>query len=544
MKKLMLLVMVCFVAAMSQEQTVIKGSLLGHDGKPMLKGHVHVLKPGHQRPLASMEATKEGSFEIKTGESGILIVQGTGVNHLQFQAALIIEKPTVVEMELRLGTFLYPSEITQVKIMGDFNNFNFNTAREMERQPDGTFAAEFETTAEKFKYQVYGIATPPHSINGTHSEDYEYDGGGDYRSVLTPQNGKVRVIFDPKKLVRSDTPPSVRVTNNPLLNRIASIASEMFMRDAMLQGAAEQHRQAGKDMKEFRYDWSSEKLKLTGQIEAEKDPKVRQLLLLSYLRLGQLGERDLDAGLALRALNEIPPESPLWSASPVLLRVATSVAQLPPEKANEYMDAFLTKNPDRNVKGSFLLNEAMMAQMMGKADILKRYYTILVNEYGDTQFGQIAKARLKPELTIAVGKPVPDFSVAALEDSKKVYSKSSLKGKYYLLDFWAVWCGPCIAEMDNLHKAYERFKKKNFEILSLSFDPKPEDVVKFRNEKWKMPWLHSFVQGGFNSDLAKSFEVIGIPKPILVDKDGVIVATDMDLRGERLEKTLAKHLGE
>jgi thiol-disulfide isomerase/thioredoxin len=186
----------------------------------------------------------------------------------------------------------------------------------------------------------------------------------------------------------------------------------------------------------------------------------------------------------------------------------------------------------------------MMAQMMGKAEVLKRYYNILVNEYGDTQFGQIAKARLKPELTIAVGKPVPDFSVTALEDSKKVYSKSSLKGKYYLLDFWAVWCGPCIAEMDNLHEAYEKFKKKNFEILSLSFDPKPEDVIKFRNEKWKMPWLHSFVQGGFNSDLAKSFEVIGIPKPILVDRDGNIVATDMDLRGEHLEKTLAKHLGE
>ncbi len=541
---LMLCVVFCFVAVMAQEQTVITGSLLGHDGKPMLKGHVHILKPGQQRPVASVEATKEGSFEIKTGETGVLLIQGTGVNHLQLQTALIIEKPTKVEMDLQLGTFRYPPEITQVKIMGDFNNFSFNTARQMERQPDGTFAAEFETTAEKFKYQVYGIASPPHSINGTHSEDFEYDGGGDYRSVLTPQNGKVRVIFDPKKLVRSDAKPAVRVKNNPYLNRVASIASEMYLRDATFQAAIEQHRQAGKDMKEFKYDWSSEKLKLTGQIEAEKDPKVRQLLFLSYLRLAQLGERDLDAGLALRALNEIPPESPLWCVSPVLLRVGASVARLSEEKTNEYLEAFLAKNPDRNAKGSFLFNEAMVAQMMGKADILKRYYNILVNEYGDTQFGQMAKARLKPELTIAVGRPVPDFSVTALEDSKKVYSKSSLKGKYYLLDFWAVWCGPCIAEMDYLHKAYEKFKNKNFEILSLSFDPKPEDVIKFRNEKWKMPWLHSFVEGGFNSDLAKTFEVIGIPKPILVDKDGNIVAMDMDLRGERLEKTLAKVLGE
>jgi hypothetical protein len=97
--------------------------------------------------------------------------------------------------------------------------------------------------------------------------------------------------------------------------------------------------------------------------------------------------------------------------------------------------------------------------------------------------------------------------------------------------------------MPNLHKAYEKFKDKNFAILSLSFDPKPEDIAKFRSEKWKMPWLHTFVEGGFASDLAKAFQVMGIPKPILVDGNtNTILATEMDLRGERLEKTLASVL--
>ena len=57
-----------------------------------------------------------------------------------------------------------------------------------------------------------------------------------------------------------------------------------------------------------------------------------------------------------------------------------------------------------------------------------------------------------------------------------------------------------------------------------------------------MPWLHTFVEGGFNSELAKTFEVLGIPKPILVSPKGIILATEDDLRGPRLERTLSKYL--
>jgi len=98
--------------------------------------------------------------------------------------------------------------------------------------------------------------------------------------------------------------------------------------------------------------------------------------------------------------------------------------------------------------------------------------------------------------------------------------------------------------MDNLHNAFERYSGKNFQILSLSFDDTPEAVTKFREGKWKMPWLHTFVKDGFRSDLAEDFEVIGIPKPILVDGSGTIIATEAALRGANLDKTLARILGE
>ena len=147
------------------------------------------------------------------------------------------------------------------------------------------------------------------------------------------------------------------------------------------------------------------------------------------------------------------------------------------------------------------------------------------------------------ETAIALGKTVPEFKLASLEDAQSTISNDLLKGKITMLDFWAVWCGPCIGEMESMHKAYERFKGKKLQIISFSFDAKPEDVVKFREKKWKMPWLHAFIEKGFESDLAKRFEVIGIPKPILVDSEGKILAMENELRGEELERTLEKFLG-
>jgi hypothetical protein len=95
--------------------------------------------------------------------------------------------------------------------------------------------------------------------------------------------------------------------------------------------------------------------------------------------------------------------------------------------------------------------------------------------------------------------------------------------------------------MDMLHKAYEKYKSKDFEILSLSLDQKPEDVVKFRQDKWKMPWLHTFVTNDKN--LTGAFEIVAIPRPLLVDGSGTIVAMEEELRGMHLEQTLEKFLG-
>ncbi len=177
------------------------------------------------------------------------------------------------------------------------------------------------------------------------------------------------------------------------------------------------------------------------------------------------------------------------------------------------------------------------AQSSGNIEEAKKYQSNLVNNFSETPFGKYAKLIVLNEKIIS-GKPVPSFSVKSLKDPRKIFSNKNLKGKVYLIDFWASWCNPCVGEMPYLHEAYKKYHKKGFEILSLSFDQKVDDIYKFRKAKWPMPWDHSFVVNGFNSELAKEFQVEGIPKPILVGRNGKIIATESQVRGQNLLEVL------
>lgn len=109
------------------------------------------------------------------------------------------------------------------------------------------------------------------------------------------------------------------------------------------------------------------------------------------------------------------------------------------------------------------------------------------------------------------------------------------KGNYVLIDFWASWCAPCMQEMDNVKAVYQKYHEKGFEIIGLSFDRGRQPWVN-AIQSHQLNWIHLSDLKYWNSEASIVYGISSIPANILLDGNGIIIATD--LRGEDLGRKM------
>ncbi|MFM5907713.1 MAG: TlpA family protein disulfide reductase [Novosphingobium sp.] len=110
------------------------------------------------------------------------------------------------------------------------------------------------------------------------------------------------------------------------------------------------------------------------------------------------------------------------------------------------------------------------------------------------------------------GNQMPDFTL--VDPAGKKLALTSLKGKPVLLNLWATWCAPCVAELPQLDKLAE---SKHLKVLIVSQDMQTEKVADFlkqRGVKNLEPWLDE------KNDLSTHYEVQTLPTTILYDAEG------------------------
>lgn len=523
-------------------ETEVRGTVLGADGKAMKMAHVHLKvwnapsTKGISYPVAA-----DGSFSFRA-EDGFATLEFTGVDHkiARMNPVYLCGEP--VQLKVQLSPNTLPSSLKDVQLCGGFNDYLLKDAISMTKQADGSYVADVPSSAGSVGYQIIllgeGTMTEEvRPINGTQAESFKYDGNtSSYRSFAKVENGKAHIVFNPALLATTEGTARTEYADvfskkvQTILTAIQENRSEVIK--------ARMELQQGKTPS---YNPVAVRAAIRKKCDAEKNPRLRELMMLQYLDVTSLNKdaKSEDAVYIDEVLRVIPPTSRVWEYGDFLVLRAVQQSSTPTN--SEYLQRLLDQHPSVEFKARILYNLLYQYRNDGRKDDLAATYKRLQTEYPTSRAAQSAKKEFNPDRAVNVGKTIPDFSFIDVRDTAQRVTPATLKGKWVLIDNWATWCGPCVREMPVLHQIYEKFKAKNFEILSVSFDRTMNDIARFRDTKWEMPWLHAFSPGVWQNEATKIFEVTGIPKPILINPDGVIVTLD-GLRGEVLEQTLNKYL--
>jgi thiol-disulfide isomerase/thioredoxin len=138
--------------------------------------------------------------------------------------------------------------------------------------------------------------------------------------------------------------------------------------------------------------------------------------------------------------------------------------------------------------------------------------------------------------------PVGPIEIAGPTVTGENFSSSQWLGKVVLVDFWATWCVPCIAELPNVREVYDRYHADGFEVVGISLDQSRESLERFVKKR-DIPWPQIYFpkSNGWANPLVRKFGVHAIPATMLLDPKGFLAATEV--RGSSLESAVAQQLG-
>ncbi len=157
----------------------------------------------------------------------------------------------------------------------------------------------------------------------------------------------------------------------------------------------------------------------------------------------------------------------------------------------------------------------------------------------DGSWAEIVTAAVpaSPKPPLLEGFPAPGFT--ALDVQGNLVDVASLRGKIVLLDFWAAWCAPCLAELPTIVGIHEALSEKGVIVLGVNLD---RSDAAFRDAITKRALSYAQIYDGSDGPISSLYRIGGIPMTYLIGRDGVIRARG--LRGDALVAAIEALLAE
>ncbi len=505
---------------------VIEGQVRGADGLPPAFAHVYLSRGALQDAAIRERVASDGHFALHSEKPGFVTLFVGAAGYRMLDARLPLGAAGIgdtIRLDINLARIDVPGDLESFLVRRRGPDGNFLRAEEIKPNKDGTFRTRLaaDSGASTIVYRmsaVYSEAGGARGVapwadptadrqepneNGLYSAERDLAEAGDTITIEweAPErhNDRATLEFD---------------------DRLTGLLTHI------LQGVA--------DGKPFDSLATRRSNQARSAILAERRAPLRRALLLAYLACHRDGNLPFDELLTRMAYSEIDAQSIMWSIRPELL-IDEWYAREDSAAAATLIDRAYAGHPDPDVR-AFVLYARLKAAESEEAR--RNWLDSLTTNFPTSAWVELARMEAPSAGPLAVGRKIPSFALQDLDSLERVLTPESLSGSVYVIDFWSTWCRECVAGLDSLSAAWQRYRNDGLEVISVAFEPSEGNVRKFQRQVIAMPWINVLENQGPQSEIAKQFDVRGLPLTILVDEEGRIIAAGRDLRGARLMDAL------
>ncbi len=183
----------------------------------------------------------------------------------------------------------------------------------------------------------------------------------------------------------------------------------------------------------------------------------------------------------------------------------------------EKLELFVNQYPESMDSAEAMIQLGLNSELTNDLKAAEKWYGLVKSRFAKTQQGEQASgAILRLQLK---GQPIV-FEGTTLKNEK--FSTSNLK-RPVIVHYWASWCVPCKADMQELKKLQTKYAKAGLTIVGVNADNDAASAIEYLKENKQIDWVQLHEKGGLQSRLAVGLGVFSLPVTIIMDSKGVVV---------------------